>query len=80
MSKMDLDRAQENYERLEVQNAKRVLKFYKLRRNLSEAANSTVSGASANVPVLTDSGPDQIAVVASPYQQEWQSWLSRLTY
>lgn len=55
MSKMDLDHAQENYERLEARTAKRVLKFYEARRNLFDTSNSIVSGTPANVPVLTDS-------------------------
>ena len=33
LSKLDLDRARENFERLETQTAKRVLKFYEKRRN-----------------------------------------------
>ena len=59
MSKMDLDRAQENYERLKVQTAKRVLKFYELRRNQFEAANSMASRAPADVPALTNSRQSQ---------------------
>ena len=42
-SKMDLDRAQENYERLDVRTANRVLKFYELRRNQFEGASSMTS-------------------------------------
>ena len=57
LSKMDLDRAQENYERLHAKTAKRVLKFYESRQNLSEAANPMISAASASVPALTSRGP-----------------------
>jgi uncharacterized protein (DUF2336 family) len=53
MSKMDLDRAQENYEQLEVRTAKRVLKFYESRRNQVEGANSVSSEVSAKVTAFT---------------------------
>ena len=46
MSKMDLDRAQENYERLEVRTAKRVLKFHESRRNQFQGTLSMSSEAS----------------------------------
>ena len=59
LSKMDLDRAQENYERLQAKTAKRVLKFYDARRSLSEVANPMVSGSPASVPAPTNSGPGQ---------------------
>jgi uncharacterized protein (DUF2336 family) len=39
MSKMDLDRAHENFERLETQTAKRVLEFYDERRNAPTVAS-----------------------------------------
>ena len=49
MSKSDLDRARENYERLGVRAAKRVLEFYDSRRNPAAAtASSIVPEASAN--------------------------------
>jgi uncharacterized protein (DUF2336 family) len=48
MSKMDLDRALENFEQIEVQTAKRVLEFYKARRHGSTTAaegHSSIAGA-----------------------------------
>lgn len=39
MSKMDLDQAHENFERLETQTAKRVVEFYNTRGNLPAAAS-----------------------------------------
>jgi hypothetical protein len=43
MSGVDLDRARENYERLETRTAKRVLEFYDARRNVrTVASQSTV--------------------------------------
>lgn len=53
MSKMDIDRAQENYERLEVGTAKRVLEFYESRRNQRGANKPIASGASANESAFT---------------------------
>jgi uncharacterized protein (DUF2336 family) len=48
MSEADLDRARENFERLEIQTAKRVLEFYDARRNERIVATpSTVPGAGA---------------------------------
>jgi len=47
LSKLDLDRARENFERLETQTAKRVLKFYEKRRN--GGANTSVVDESAAV-------------------------------
>ncbi len=47
MTKMDLDRAQENYERLEVRTAKRVLEFYEARRNNGSAKAPVASEAPA---------------------------------
>jgi hypothetical protein len=38
LSKMDLDRARENFERLETRTAKRVLEFYDARRNATTVA------------------------------------------
>src|SRR5580692_8857841 len=42
MSKIDLDRARENFERLEVRTAERVLEFYDSRRQLYAAISSPV--------------------------------------
>jgi uncharacterized protein (DUF2336 family) len=42
MSKTDLERARENFERLEVRTAKRVLKFYDSRRQLSSSSSPVV--------------------------------------
>ena len=55
MSKADLDRARENYERLEVRTAQRVLEFYEGRRNLRVAASPIDSGAAANATDLAES-------------------------
>ena len=55
MSKTDLDRARENYERLEVRTAQRVLEFYEGRRNLRVATSPTDSGAAANATDLAGS-------------------------
>src|SRR6516225_459432 len=52
MSKADLDRARENYERLEVRTAQRVLEFYEGRRNLRVATSPIDAQASASVTVL----------------------------
>jgi len=58
MSKVDLDRARENYERLDVRTAKRVLEFYDSRRHSSMAANSTiVQEAPSNLEALMRSDP-----------------------
>jgi uncharacterized protein (DUF2336 family) len=59
MSKADLDRAQENYQQLEVRTAKRVLKLYESRRNKFENTSSTVSKASAVAAALTNPGQSQ---------------------
>lgn len=49
MSRMDLDQARENYERLETRTAKRVLEFYDARRNVrTVASQSIVPGPPAN--------------------------------
>ena len=64
MSKMELDRAQENYERLEVQTAKRVLKFYESRRNRIEGTSSLAPDVSANgqlSPVLVEAKREVMA-------------------
>jgi hypothetical protein len=42
MSKVDLDRARENFERLETGTAKRVLEFYDARRNISAVASPPI--------------------------------------
>ena len=42
MSQADLDRARENFERLETGTAKRVLEFYDARRNISAAASPPI--------------------------------------
>ena len=52
MSKMDLDRARENFERLEAQTAKRVLEFLEVRRNVrSVASPPIVPMAAANLEI-----------------------------
>jgi uncharacterized protein (DUF2336 family) len=53
MSKMDLDRLRENYERLEAQTAKRVLEIYDARRNIPVVPGPPVAPrASANVAAI----------------------------
>src|SRR5258706_4471453 len=53
MSKMDLDRARENFERLQTQTAKRVLEFYDARRNVPAVASlPIVAGLTANAAAL----------------------------
>jgi hypothetical protein len=50
MSEADLEQARENFERLEVQAAKRVLEFYDARRNERMVASPSIvpsAGASA---------------------------------
>jgi hypothetical protein len=59
MSKKDIDRAQENYERLEVQTAKRVLEFYESRNKRDEPTGPVASGVSANEPSFTKSHPQK---------------------
>jgi uncharacterized protein (DUF2336 family) len=50
MSKMDLDRAREHFERLETRTAKRVLEFYDARRNAHTVASpSIISSMSADL-------------------------------
>jgi uncharacterized protein (DUF2336 family) len=54
MSKMDLDRARENYGRLEPQTAKRVLEFYNARRNMRATASPPLAAdASENSGAVT---------------------------
>ena len=43
MSKMDLDRARENFERLEVRTARRVLDFYETRRDIGIPASRQIA-------------------------------------
>jgi len=53
MSRVDLDRVRENYERLETRTAKRVLEFYDARRNeRTVASQSNVPGPPANPEAL----------------------------
>ena len=53
MSRVDLDRVRENYERLETRTAKRVLEFYDARRNVrTVASQSNVLGPPANPEAL----------------------------
>ncbi len=47
MSKMELDRAQENFERLERRTAQRVLEFYETRRTLLTEANPPIEAQEA---------------------------------
>jgi uncharacterized protein (DUF2336 family) len=57
MSKTDLDRARENYERLEVQTARRVLEFYDSRRHrLAAASPSIAPEASTNLEAPVRNG------------------------
>jgi uncharacterized protein (DUF2336 family) len=42
MSRIDLDKARENYERLETRTAKRVLEFYDARRNVRTVASQSI--------------------------------------
>lgn len=60
MSKLDLEHAQENYERLEVKTAKRVLKFHEARRKRFDTTNSMVSRASGDAPEFISSDPGQL--------------------
>jgi hypothetical protein len=53
MSKMDLDQAHENFERLETRTAKRVLEFHNARRNVPAVASPpVVPGLPANSAAL----------------------------
>jgi uncharacterized protein (DUF2336 family) len=47
MSRTDLDRARENFERLETKTAKRVLEFYEARRNEHSTANPPIAPSAA---------------------------------
>jgi uncharacterized protein (DUF2336 family) len=47
MSKMDIERARENFERLEQRTAQRVLEFYEARRNLFADAHPPLAGREA---------------------------------
>jgi uncharacterized protein (DUF2336 family) len=56
MSKMDIDRARENYERLEARTAKRVLEFYDARRNARTVTSQPiVPGPPANSTAVAGS-------------------------
>jgi uncharacterized protein (DUF2336 family) len=58
MSKMDLDQARENFERLETRTAKRVLEFYDARRNERTIASPPIAPeASANSGALMTDSP-----------------------
>jgi len=58
MSKIDLDRARENFERLEVRTAERVLEFYDSRRQLYAAISSpVVQETCANLEALMRHDP-----------------------
>jgi uncharacterized protein (DUF2336 family) len=62
MSKMDLDRARENFERLETRTAERVLEFYDARRNERTIASPPiVPEPSANSGTLMMDSPTQPA-------------------
>ena len=62
MSKMDLDRARENFERLETRTAKRVLEFYDQRRNAPAVANPPfASRAPADSELSQDKLTDAVA-------------------
>jgi hypothetical protein len=45
MSRMDLDRARENFERLEIRTARRVLEFYEARREIGVQASPPMAAA-----------------------------------
>ena len=45
MSKMDLERARDNFERLERATAQRVLEFYEARRNMLAHAGATITAS-----------------------------------
>lgn len=54
MSKSDLDRARENFERLEWRTARRVLEFYEARRHASQdVTRPLAAGASTNLAVAS---------------------------
>jgi hypothetical protein len=52
MSKADLDRAREDYERLETQTARRVLEFYEERRDARTAASPPMAQRAAESPAM----------------------------
>jgi uncharacterized protein (DUF2336 family) len=60
MTKMDLDRAQQNYEQLEVRTAKRVLEFYETRRKSHAAATPIASEAPPKALAFSTSDPQQM--------------------
>jgi hypothetical protein len=47
MSKKDLDRARQNFERLEPRTAKRVLEFYDARRNVRTIARPPIASSAS---------------------------------
>jgi hypothetical protein len=47
MSSADFDHARENYERLRVRTARRVLEFYETRRNLREVSSPAIAPAAS---------------------------------
>lgn len=59
MTKMDLDRAQANYERLELRTAMRVLEFYQSRRNMRGAERPVAAQTPENALAFTTSDPRQ---------------------
>ena len=50
MSRMDLDRARENFERLEIRTARRVLEFYETRRGIGIPASQPVAAMESAGP------------------------------
>src|SRR5579872_5462129 len=60
MTKMDLDRAEENYERLEVRTANRVLEFYQSRRNMHLDTKAIAGDAPAGALAFTSSDPQPV--------------------
>jgi hypothetical protein len=57
MSKSDIDRARENFERLQTRTAKRVLEFHDSRRHAGEAASRPIlpdSTANLKAPASVD--------------------------
>ncbi|MGQ0686754.1 DUF2336 domain-containing protein [Bradyrhizobium sp.] len=48
LSRMDLDRARENFERLEIRTARRVLEFYEARREIGAQPSPPIAAAEAN--------------------------------
>jgi hypothetical protein len=59
MTKMDLDRAEENYERLEVRTANRVLEFYQSRRTMHPDTTVIAGEAPQGALAFTTGDPRQ---------------------